>query len=221
MIADFKLWESSHEEQVKKIIDDYRDQAKDLGFNISVNYNQESGHVKLGISMIELSTTKTLSAETPEAIEILKYNPVLKCFLQLANYLDKEWSDFYKEGLISDTMGTIIDKRMIDIIREKKTGNHVSTYRSAKDKSGRFLNALASTCKEKLPRIKGSKVIEYTTQGDNTNVFVVKFPVSSVFDFDFIHVTDSTYMSEIMKIFKSIMEEVRKKPLVVAKKFGL
>jgi hypothetical protein len=213
MIADFKLWESSHEEQVKKIIDDYRDQAKDLGFNISVNYNQESGHVMLSISMIELSTTKTLSAETPEAMEVLTYNPVLKCFLHLADYLDDEWSYFYKEGLISSTMGALINKQMIDNIREKKTGNLVSFYKSGKDESGRFLKALASACKEKLPRIKGSEVIEYTTRGDNTNVFVVKFPVSSVFDFDFIHVTDSTYSSGIMKIFKSIMESICKNNL--------
>ena len=160
MITNFKLWESSHEEQVKNLIDNYRDQAKDLGFNISIQYNQETGRIQLNISMIELSTMKTLSAKTPEAIEILKYNPVLKCFLQLTKYLDKEWSDFYKEGLISDTVGANIDKHMIDNIREKKTGNHVSVYRSAKDESGRFPKALVSICKEKLPRIEGSEVIE-------------------------------------------------------------
>ena len=63
MITNFKLWESSHEEQVKNLIDNYRDQAKDLGFNISIQYNQETGRIQLNISMIELSTMKTLSAK--------------------------------------------------------------------------------------------------------------------------------------------------------------
>jgi hypothetical protein len=217
MIKNFKLWESSHEEQVKKLIDDYRDQAKDLGFSVHIEYNQEIGHVKLGISMIELSTMKTLSAKTPESMEVLKHNPVLKCFLQLTKYISEEWAYFYKEGLISDIIGTIIDKQMIDNIRVNKTGNHVGIYQSGKDESGRFTKALINICEEKLSKIQGSII----TEQHERYAFVASFPVSSVFDFDFIHVTDSTYSSGIMKIFKSIMEEVRKKPLIVAKKYGL